>query len=48
VAAMLDAHWSELGMAITLMLAGLCLAAIRRGRAVARIAGRTPLGAPPG
>ncbi|HQT60231.1 MULTISPECIES: HoxN/HupN/NixA family nickel/cobalt transporter [unclassified Acidiphilium] len=47
-AALLAAHWSELGMAIALMLAGLFLAAIRRGRAAARIAGRSPPGAPPG
>ncbi len=47
VAAMLDAHWSGLGMIITLMLAGLWLAAIRRGRA-GRIAERASSAAPPG
>ncbi len=44
VTALLAAHWSELGMAIALMLAGLFLAAIRRSRADATIAGRSPSG----
>ena len=48
VAALLAAHWSALGMAIALTLAGLFLASIRRSRVEARIAGQTPPSAPPG